>query len=92
MSVDHTLSRIWDEPVLVALYSYWNRVRGDKDAPDRRDIDPVDMPPFILPHLAMTEIDDGLQLKVRLVGTEIVRYSKQDTTENSPTSTCRAPI
>jgi hypothetical protein len=80
VSVDYALSRIRDEPVLLALYSYWDGVRRGKDVPDRADIDPVDMPPSILPHLAMTEIHEGMRLKVRLVGTEIVRNHQRDTT------------
>ncbi len=85
MTVDYALSRIRDEPVLLALYAYWNGARRgkdgrDKDVPDRSDIDPVEMPRFILPHLAMTEIQEGLRLKVRLVGTEIVRNHQHDTT------------
>ena len=78
--VDYALSRIREEPVLLALYSYWDSVRNGKDVPDRADIDPVDMPCFILPHLAMTDVDDGMRFKVRLVGTEIVRHHQHDTT------------
>jgi hypothetical protein len=80
VSVDYALSRIQEEPVLLALYTYWDSVRRGKDMPDRADIDPVDMPRFILPHLAMTDVDDGMRFKVRLVGTEIVRHHQCDTT------------
>jgi hypothetical protein len=80
VSSDYALTRIREEPILLALYTYWEGVRGGKDVPDRRDIDPVDMPRFILPHLALTEVDDDMRMKVRLVGTEIVRAHRQDTT------------
>ncbi len=48
--------------------------------PDRRDIDPVDMPRFVLPHLAMTDILEDMRMRVRLVGTEITRQHKRDNT------------
>jgi hypothetical protein len=80
VSVEYALSRIGEEPVLLALYSYWDSVRSGKEMPDRTDIDPIDMPRFILPHLAMTDVDDGMRFKVRLVGTEIVRHHRRDTT------------
>src|SRR5258708_6962801 len=73
-------SRIREEPVLLELYTYWEGVRGAKDVPDRRDIDPTDMPRFILPHLVLTEIHDGPRLRLRLIGTEIVRQHRRDNT------------
>jgi hypothetical protein len=80
MPSNYALSRIQEEPILLALYTYWEAVRGGKDMPDRRDIDPVDMPRFILPHLALTEIHEDGRLRVRLVGTEIARQHRRDTT------------
>jgi hypothetical protein len=38
------------------------------------------MPPALLPHLCLIEICEGDRLKVRLVGTEIVRQHKRDNT------------
>jgi hypothetical protein len=80
VSSDYALSIIREEPVLRGLYTYWEAVRGTRDVPDRRDIDPTAMPRFILPHLAMIEIFDGPRLKLRLVGTEIVRQHRRDNT------------
>jgi hypothetical protein len=79
-SSGYALSRIREEPILFQLYTYWEAARGAKDVPDRRDIDPTAMPPFILPHLAMIEIHDGPRLRLRLVGTEIVRQHRRDNT------------
>jgi hypothetical protein len=76
----YAFSRIRQEPVLLEAYSYWESVRGAKDVPDRRDIDPIDMPRFILPHLVLTEIHDGPRLRLRLIGTEIVRQHRRDNT------------
>jgi hypothetical protein len=73
----HLFSR---DPVLVAAYRYWDGKRAGRPMPDRRDVDPLDMPKFILPHLALIEITDDDRLKLRLVGTEIVRHHKRDNT------------
>ena len=36
------------EPILSLLFTYWNEKRGRRRYPDRRDIDPVDIP-LLLP-------------------------------------------
>jgi hypothetical protein len=72
--------RLSEEPILLALFNYWDRKRAGKDVADRRDIDPIDMPPSLLPHLALIEICDDSRLKLRLVGTEVVRQYGRDNT------------
>jgi hypothetical protein len=64
-----------DEPLLAELYAYWLQLRGDRIAPARSDIDPVDIP-HLLPHIALTEIVDGdsgagRRFRYRLAGTQI---------------------
>jgi hypothetical protein len=55
------------------LYLYWNRLRGDRFAPARAEIDPADIP-RLLPHLLLSElVEDGRRLRYRLVGTEVER-------------------
>ena len=68
----YAFRRLREEPVLLNLLNYWERKRADKEIPDRRDIDPIEMP-FLLPHLSLIEICENDRLKLRLVGTEIVR-------------------
>ena len=77
---DYAFRRLREEPLLLALLTYWEGKRGDRAVPDRRDIDPTEMPPSLLPHLCLIEICEGDRLKVRLVGTEIVRQHKRDNT------------
>jgi hypothetical protein len=77
---DHAFRRLSEEPILCDLLGYWERKRGDKEVPDRRDIDPTEMPPSLLPHLCLIEICENDRLKLRLVGTEIVRQHKRDNT------------
>jgi len=77
---DYAFRRLREEPVLLNLLNYWERKRADKEIPDRRDIDPTEMPPFLLPHLSLIEICEDDRLKLRLVGTEIVRQHGRDNT------------
>jgi hypothetical protein len=72
--------RLREQPILLGLFNYWNHKRAGKDVADRRDIDPTDMPPALLPHLALVEIFDDNRLKLRLAGTELVRQHGRDNT------------
>lgn len=64
-----------DEPLLAELYRYWSQCRGERFAPARNDIDPVDIP-HLLPHVALCEIvsdgnGQGRRFRYRLAGTQI---------------------
>lgn len=73
--------RFADEPVLVALYDYWRSKRRGRAMPDRRDIDPLEMGPALLPHIAMLDIEDGAaRVRYRLVGTALVERFGRDPT------------
>lgn len=59
-------------PILLDALRYWNRKRGGRPMPARRDIDPVEVPQ-LLPNLQLTEVvDGGTRFRYRLVGTAIV--------------------
>jgi hypothetical protein len=49
------------------LYRYWDRARGTRPSPSRRDIDPIEILP-LLPHLAIID-RDGDGYRWRLMGT-----------------------
>lgn len=58
-------------PLLAELYAYWTAKRGDRFAPARAEIDPIEIP-RLLPHLMLVDvIDGGARLRYRLAGTEI---------------------
>ena len=62
-----------DDPILGPALSYWLGKRGGLAMPRKRDIDPVEIPPKILPNLQLIEvIDDGARFRYRLVGTALV--------------------
>jgi hypothetical protein len=73
--------RFADEPILAALYDYWWRKRRSSPVPDRRDIDPLEIGPSLLPHLGLLEIEDGAaRVRYRLLGTALVERFGRDPT------------
>lgn len=70
-----------NDPVLTALHSYWDHQRRGRTVPDRRDIDPVDIGPGLLPNVALVDVvDGGARFRNRLVGTAIVERWGFETT------------
>lgn len=62
------VSKIKD-PILRAALDYWLNARGDSDIPLRSHIDPVTMPPEILPYLVLAEyLNPEGRVRFRLVG------------------------
>lgn len=73
MTPSEILALLAEDPILGALYSYWNRRRGGRRMPDRRDIDPLELGPALLPHVGLMDIvDAGARVRYRLLGTAIV--------------------
>jgi hypothetical protein len=69
------------EPLLSAVYEFYAARRGGRAMPTRADIDPVDMPPFVLPYLVLLEVfDGGERFRWRLSGTELVNRFGLDAT------------
>jgi hypothetical protein len=59
---------------LIELYLYWDRLRGNRFAPSRREVDPAAIP-LLLPHLLITElVGEPARCRFRLVGTEVERH------------------
>lgn len=62
------------QPIFGALLRYWQGKRGGRALPARRDIDPLEMGPELLPHLVLTDLfDRGTRVRFRLVGTNVVK-------------------
>jgi len=65
-----------DDTILRAFFAYWRRVCGDRPMPRRGDIDPIDMPHTVLPHLILLDVQhDPLDFRYRLAGTLVVERS-----------------
>ncbi len=72
--MDQAATRWQDDPVLAAIYAYWDAKRAGRPMPARRDIDPVELGPLALPHVILTEtmVEDGRRrFRFRLAGTAL---------------------
>jgi hypothetical protein len=64
---------VLEHPLLCSLYDYWNQKRGGRAMPARRDVDPLELSPALLPHLALADlVENGAALRFRVVGTGLV--------------------
>src|SRR5215510_5770444 len=43
-------------PDTIAMYEYWREKRGARSMPARSDIDPIDMPPRLLPFINLVDV------------------------------------
>lgn len=76
-----------DHPSLRRLFEYWDGKRGDRLAPSRADIDPVDIT-YILPHVFIYDVEYGAgkdsavpsDYVMRLFGTMLVEAFGRDLT------------
>ncbi len=61
------------DTILREALDYWRLKRCERAMPQRRDIDPAELPFRLLPHLQLTDvIGGGRRFRYRLVGTAIV--------------------
>ncbi|HXC28690.1 MAG TPA: PAS domain-containing protein [Stellaceae bacterium] len=68
-----------DDPVLGPALSYWTGKRSGRSMPRKRDIDPIEIPPKILPNLQIIDaIDGGARFRYRLIGTALVEAYGRD--------------
>lgn len=63
-------------PALRKFFTYWDTVRGGRAMPRRCDIDPIDMPRDVLPHVVLLDVvREPLDFRYRLAGTIVVERS-----------------
>jgi hypothetical protein len=73
------------DPILGPVLEYWTRKRGARSMPCKRDIDPTEIPPKLLPNLQILDvIDDGARFSFRLVGTASVQALGREYTGRGP--------
>jgi hypothetical protein len=66
---------------IACLYEYWASLRGDRQMPGRRDVDPLEVPRGYLPSLMLIDVlHDPRRYRYRLVGTNVVGATGQDRT------------
>jgi hypothetical protein len=63
------MHRFSDDPILTAGFEYWLNLPRAAGVPDRREVDPSQMPRIIFSNVALLEIiDDGADARFRLAG------------------------
>lgn len=74
-----------DDPILGPALSHWLTKRGGRSMPCKRDIDPTEISPRVLPNLQIIEvIDGGARFRYRLIGTATVNAYGEDFTGRYP--------
>lgn len=68
-------------PDLALAYRFWLGLRGARWAPARADLDPVDLPPHLLPRILMVDVvRDPLDFRYRHWGTGVTDLHGRDMT------------
>lgn len=68
-----------DDAILGPVLGYWMGKRGYRSMPRKRDIDPIEISPQVLPYLQIIEaINGGARFRYRLVGTALVEAYGKD--------------
>jgi hypothetical protein len=65
---------------LHSVLSYWSGKRGARPMPSRRDIDPLELGPTVLPHLMLVDVEPGPRFRYRLFGTAVSEAFGTDAT------------
>lgn len=61
------------DPGLIRFYDYWESLRGNRDMPSRKDIDPVQVPRGFLPNIMLIDVlHDQRRYRYRLIGSNIL--------------------
>jgi hypothetical protein len=67
---------------LIETADYWQALRGARRMPSHGNIDPLDLPPRLLPHLELVDVyhEAELRLRWRLIGTHLTAAVARDST------------
>lgn len=65
---------------LHAVLEYWSAKRAGQPMPSRRQIDPLELGPAILPHLMLVDVEPGPRFRYRLFGTAVTQAFGSDPT------------
>ncbi|WP_417729592.1 PAS domain-containing protein [Roseovarius sp.] len=66
---------------LNAMYAYWIGIKGGNEIPLRRDLDPTEIGPVLLPYSLLADVDTRTQsVRHRVVGTNFTDFFGRDIT------------
>jgi hypothetical protein len=64
--------------MIAAVGAKWDAIRGERDFPSRREIDPFEFKEW-LPYLSLVDLhDEPFRVYYRLIGTEVARFAEED--------------
>ncbi|MEK9970410.1 MAG: PAS domain-containing protein [Ferrovibrio sp.] len=70
---------------LLRLFAYWDRLRRGRAMPARADVDPLDLPVDLLPHVFLIDVLSGAPyFRYRLTGTMVDEIHGQYLTGKAP--------
>ncbi len=71
-----------NEPVVAEALAAWDRLRGDRAMPAPSDLDVLDLPRPLLPHLLLLDVEHepALRFRWRLIGTHTTAALGRDST------------
>lgn len=70
-----------EDPRLARFLAYWREKCGDRDMPQRDDVDPLELGAALLPVAYMVDVlDEARDFRYRVVGTDIVANTQSDFT------------
>ena len=68
-------------PLLRQLFAYWDGKRAGNRMPSRRDMDPVEIEPQLLPWIVLLDVEQTpRRFRYRLIGTRVVEMLDRDLT------------
>ena len=71
-----------ESPMVALALDCWHRLRGSRTMPAPADVDALILPPRLLPHLLLIDLEysPAFRLRWRLIGTHITRVVDRDMT------------
>ena len=72
----------FDHGLLYEAYGLWRTLGGEDRLPALADVDPLNLPKKMLPHIQLLDIEPGVvpRLRWRLIGTHVTRALGRDAT------------
>ena len=68
------------DPKIAGIYGYWKAKRGERAMPARRDLDPIELKPYLGSIILYDVLREPLDFRYRLVGTHIALAMGRDLT------------
>ncbi len=80
--LQYDIDLAFEHPLLQEAHKLWQDLCGARELPSRGDLDPLRVPPAMLPHMQLLDIEPGppSRYRWRLIGTHITTALGRDST------------